>query len=397
MRKHFLYCAALLGVAACLLTACGQTEEPEQKNEKEEMLAAAMEPYTEHTVIAVYRALSDATMALSVDCDAMLAAYENGTLQEADIRKAADDWERARKQWELSEAFLFGPAANHNIDPHIDSWPLDRDAMLAMLNNASQMKQIEAEGADYIANNLGYGLLGFHAIEFMLYADDNADKSNIRLHALNYTRAELVYLSAVAADLMNQTAALEACWAGLSKVTEAKRQLLAAAELDGYQEMTKGYAAYFVHAGKAGSVFVSYQDAAEELIQGCIDIADEVGNTKIGKPAGLNEEGLDRNYIESPYSLNSIADFQDNIRSVQHAYMGSVAGDASVSDYIRTVNPDLDARLRAKLEESLRAIAAIPEPFAQHATESAAKHAVDVVGTQLVDLLQEVYKTIVNA
>lgn len=70
--------------------------------------------------------------------------------------------------------------------------------------------------------------------------------------------------------------------------------------------------------------YKTYQEVAEEIIQGCIDIADEVGNTKIGRPH--NGSSLDdRNYIESPYSLNSIEDFQDNIRSIKNSYCGSVA------------------------------------------------------------------------
>ena len=36
----------------------------------------------------------------------------------------------ARREWERSEAFLYGAAANNEIDPHIDSWPLDHDQMV---------------------------------------------------------------------------------------------------------------------------------------------------------------------------------------------------------------------------------------------------------------------------
>ena len=379
-------------VALCLtgaaLVGCQTTNNggEDVESPKETALKAAMAAYVDGTVVPTYSALADATTALYSQCELMMAHFDAGTLTDADVRAAADEWEKARKYWELSEAFLFGPAANHNIDPHIDSWPLDKDGMDAMLGNAAQMAQIEEQGADYVGDKLGYGLLGFHAVEYMLYASDNADKSNVRLHALNYTRAEMVYLMAVAEDLRNQTVALEASWAGIDNISAEKQTILEEAEID-YNDFTKGYGSYMKVA--TGGVYATYQEAAEELMQGCIDIADEVGNTKIGRPANATSDE-DRNYIESPYSLNSIEDFQDNIRSIRNAYCGSQAGDASVSAYIATIDKDLDDRCKAAIEEALQAIAQIPEPFAQSAKSGEAQNAVKVVGTDLVDILTEV-------
>ena len=62
----------------------------------------------------------------------------------------------------------------------------------------------------------------------------------------------------------------------------------------------------------------------------------------------------------------------------------------SVSEYIATIDPDLDARCRAAIEKALQAIAQIPEPFAQSAKSGEAQNAVKVVGTDLVDILTEV-------
>ena len=380
-------------VALCLtgaaLVGCQTTNNGggDVESPKETALKAAMAAYVDGTVVPTYSALADATTALYSQCELMMAHFDAGTLTDADVRAAADEWEKARKYWELSEAFLFGPAANHNIDPHIDSWPLDKDGMDAMLGNATQMAQIEEQGADYVGDKLGYGLLGFHAVEYMLYASDNTDKNNVRLHAPNnYPRAAMVYLVAVAEDLRNQTVALEASWAGIDNISAEKQTILEEAEID-YNDFTKGYGSYMKVA--TGGVYATYQEAAEELMQGCIDIADEVGNTKIGRPANATSDE-DRNYIESPYSLNSIEDFQDNIRSIRNAYCGSQAGYASVSAYIATIDPDLDNRCRAAIEEALQVIAVIPEPFAVSAKSGEAQNAVKVVGTDLVDILTEV-------
>lgn len=389
MKKIFFY-ATLLAVAATSLTSCNNTNNGDLESPKETALKAAMTPYVNNTVIATYKNLSDATIQLYADCENIFSKYEAKTLTDADVKAAADSWTAARRYWELSEAFLFGPAANHNIDPHIDSWPLDKDGMDAMLGNAEQMKQIEEQGADYVGDKLGYGLLGFHAVEYMLYANDNADKSNVRTHDIStYTRAELVYLVAVAEDLRNQTVALEASWAGIDNVTEEKQAILEDAEIDYGVEFAKGYGSYMTVA--TGGTYSSYQEAAEELIQGCVDIADEVGNTKIGRPNNASSEE-DRNYIESPYALNSIEDFQDNIRSIQNAYCGSNAGDASVSDYIKSVDANLDTECKKAIADAIDAIGQIAEPFAldANAKGAAATNAVKVVGTDLVNVLNKV-------
>lgn len=376
--------AAMVGLSACN----GSGNGGEVDSPKEEMLKKAMTPYVDNTVVATYCGMADAAISLYDQCEVIMQKYETGTLAETDIKTAADYWEQARSYWELSEAFLYGPAANHNIDPHIDSWPLDKDGMDAMLGNAEQMAQIEEQGADYVGDKLGYGLLGFHAVEYMLYANDNTDRQNLRYHTTDYKRAEVVYLVAIAEDLRNQAVALETAWAGIDNVSATKQAILEEAEIDYGVEFVKGYGSYMKVA--TGGTYANYQEAAEELIQGCIDIADEVGNVKIGRPATATTEE-DRNYIESPYSLNSIVDFMENIVSIKNAYTGSKSGDASVSDYIKTVDADLDAECRAAIDAAYDAIKVLPEPFAVSAKTSEAANAVKVVGTDLVEVLQKVY------
>lgn len=382
MKKNLtIVLGALLAIT---LVACDSHNQPvNPSEEKEKTLLEALVPYAENNVIFTYNQLSNAACDLYTACRNILAKFDAGTLAEGDISQACAYWNTARKYWELSEAFLFGPAGNHNIDPHIDSWPLDKDMMDNMLGNEAKMKEIETLGSDAIVS-LGYGLLGFHAVEYMLY-ELSADGTQSHTHSLDYTRAELVYLVAVAEDLRNQTVCLEACWAGFDCLTADKQTLLEQAELN-YGET---YADYFRYAGQPGSIYKTAKEAAEELIQGCIDIADEVGNTKIGTPCfAANDE--DRDYIESPYSLNSIEDFTDNIISIRNSYNG-MSGDRSISDWVKSVNPDLDARMQKALENAVNAIQAIPEPFARTAGSEVAQKAVTVVGTDLVGVLEEVY------
>ncbi|MBP3419530.1 MAG: hypothetical protein J6K74_02940 [Marinifilaceae bacterium] len=353
----------------------------DDENLKEEYFEAAINPYIDNTVRATYKGMADAAVGLAKSCDEMYQAFVDGDLTSAMVEEAGNYWKESRKYWEWSEAFLYGAAADYNIDPHIDSWPLDKNAMDQLLAN------IRA-GQSWSVGILGEGLLGFHAVEYLLFELD-ATETNSMVHNLNYTEEELVYLSAVANDLCAQCVLLEASWAGVENVSSEKQAILEEAEL----EPSMNYGDNMKSAGNAGSLYKTKQSAVEDIVQGCIDIADEVANTKIGRPVlGATEE--DKNYIESPYSLNSIVDFVGNIISIENAYCGSKSGDASISDFIAEVDADLDAEVKALIAESKSAIEAIPEPFAKSASTQVAADAQEKVN-ELRDILEEVMEAVV--
>lgn len=363
-------------------TACSDSDDnngPDKElSQKEKAFKAAIVPYVDNTIVPTYKGMADNAILMSDACNAIAEAFDNGTLATEHVKAAGNYWNLCRDYWEKSEAFLYGAAADYNIDPHIDSWPLDKNAMEELLVDLRNGKSWT------IDNNAGYGLLGFHAVEYMLF--ELSEDGNTSLpHNTNYTKEELVYLCTVAEDLRNQCIRLEASWAGMENISVEKQDILAEAEL----EPSINYGWSMKNAGEGGSLYKTYQEAAEDLVQGCIDIADEVGNTKIGRPANGSSED-DKNYIESPYSLNSINDFVGNIISIRNAYQGSNAGDASISDYIKSVNLSLDTKVKEQIEECIVLIKKIPEPFAKSATGPEADAAVTAVGTDLVDTLEEV-------
>lgn len=373
--SYFAFCAMLVfSVSACSDDDSEGSDEPDQK---ETMFASAIVPYIDNTVIPTYKGMADNAILMAKACNDIADAFNAGTLTTDLIKTAGQHWNNCRDYWEKSEAFLYGAAADYNIDPHIDSWPLDKNAMDQLLSNIRN-------GQSWDVANLGYGLLGFHAVEYMLF-ELSADGNTSLPHNVNYSNEELVYLCAVAEDLRDQCILLEAAWAGMDNITDEKAGLLESAEL----EPSFNYGWSMKNAGQGGSRYKNYQEAAEDLVQGCIDIADEVGNTKIGRPANGSSED-DKNYIESPYSLNSINDFVGNIISIQNAYEGSNAGDASISDYIKSVNPDLDTKVKSQIQTCISAIQQIPEPFAKSASSTEADNAVKVVGTDLVNILESV-------
>lgn len=370
MKKIFKL--ALCAACVIAMAACNKGGSTDVSSDKEDALQRAMAPYVNNTVIATYCAMADEGMTLLGQCEQILAKVDAGEDYSELMASAGTTWRAMRKYWEQSEAFLYGPAAGHTIDPHIDSWPLDFNAMNSLLHNEAQMKQIEEEGGAYVGDKLGYALKGFHAAEYLLFESVEQGGRAIgtgKTHAANLTRPEAVYLLGIVEDLAQQSILLEYAWAG--KVSDAKMKLLEDGEVDLFED---NYGAQMINAGKLGSTYVTYQAAAEEIIAGCVDIAGEVADVKMGNPYSAK----DPDYLESPYSCTSIIDFADNIRSIQHAYCGAQAGDYSISNYVYRQDAELDAKVRKAIEEAITAIEAIVD-FEHNPTDDKVGAAIDIV------------------
>lgn len=364
MKKIYFSMLALI-MGACMISCKNNNgQNPTGETKKDAAIREAATEYVHNNVIVIYQGLADASAEIYDACATIKAHREAGTLADADIRKAADAWLKARKYWEQSEAFLFGPVADEGIDPRIDSWPLDKTSMDAILANDAKMAEIEKQGAAYFEHlPEGYGMFGFHALEYLIFASDNTSKP-VRLRSTDsYTKNELIYLSAAAEDLKVQTARLASLW-------------------------RNGYAKTMTTVG-TNEQYRTWDDVAEEILQGCIDIADEVGNTKMGTPHYAAAEG-DRDYIESPYSLNSIQDFQDNIISIRNSYAG---GKKNLSIVMQMYDKELDSKCLAAIENAYAKIGLIPEPFAESASQQVTADAIDACN-ELLEILEQVKSTL---
>ena len=384
----------MLGIAllAISLSSCEKSSNDSVTTDKEAALQQVVAPYVNNTVIATYSAMADAGLTLLEQTQQILAKVEAQEDYSQLMAEAGTSWRLMRKHWEQSEAFLFGPASAHNIDPHIDSWPLDFNAMNGLLNDAVRMERIEEEGGAYVGDILGDGLKGFHAAEYLLFESVETEGRAIgtgKTHADNLTHAEAVYLLGIIEDLVQQSILLEYCWRG--DVSAEKMQVLEDGEVDVFED---NYGHQMMNAGKPGSIYVSYQEVAEEIIAGAVDIADEVANLKLGNPY-ISNTPEQRDYIESPYSCTSTIDFADNIRSIQHAYCGAQEGDASISDYVRKQDASLDKKVRQTIDAAIAAIDAI-EDFENNAQgDEKVKAAIDKVA-ELEEVLDKEVKPLLS-
>jgi len=368
LLKKTLMIAAVAGMTMGFAACSDDNNEPEP-NQLDSNKTAIITQYVNGVVVPTYRSLADEANDLADLCQQL---RENPT--QSKVQECCDKWISARKYWELSEAFLFGAAADYNIDPHIDSWPLQKSQLDNILNNNALIAALDQDGASANAfATLGYGLLGFHAVEYVLFRDGAArNVGEISEH-------ELIYNAAVAQDLANQTVRLEASWAGMNNISSAKR-----AQLEEYElEPSFNYGENMIDAGKIGNSLYKTQLAAmEQILTGASDISDEVGNTKITDPVNSGNV-LD---VESWYSWNSIADFTDNIRSVRNTYYGSVDGSVnnnSMAAYMNKVNATLDNNVRTAIDNALKEVSSMPAPFRNHLTKSETQKAVDACNALL--------------
>ncbi len=380
----FLKFPLLAAVALMALTSCSDSnsssDDPGTASDGDATMKAIATQYLNSTVIPTYSNLADNAEEL---VEALKKVKANPT--DANLQAACEVFLEARTWWEKSEAFLFGPAKDFGIDPHIDTWPLDVDGLKSELSNASHIASMEADDADeWAGNKLGQELLGFHGIEYIIFADGQPKSIS------SIPTNELTYAIAVAGDLRNKCYQLEVSWAGADNVADERAQKIEDLEWP-YTVSGSGasYSENMLNAGQAGSSYRSWTDAMQGIVDGCIDIADEVGLQKIGKP----HTGEDVNYIESPYSHKSITDFYDNMVSIYNAYMGGIDGkrneSLSLHAYMKSKNSDLDARCVAAINTAMLKISQMAAPFVLNYRDSSASDAMEAC-SDLVDVLTEV-------
>ena len=117
--------------------------------------------YVENVVRPTYETLA-------VKSKKLFETFENLSSQE-DLDLACNTWKEARQYWDWSEAFLFGPAHNFSIDPHIDTWPFDVSAFNRYIKNNSPLTDATNKAIVTNAIRNGQNLTGFHAIEYLIF------------------------------------------------------------------------------------------------------------------------------------------------------------------------------------------------------------------------------------
>lgn len=315
----------------------------------------------DNVILPTYTDLASAV----VELQSALGDLSASEITQTNINDACTAFKKARKLWEKSEAFLGGEASDHDIDPHIDSWPLNRDLLHSMFKNG-MTDEITEEAS----------VLGFHALEFILFRNGEPRKVSEYSQKDTYKgftdiegTQELAYAQSVAKDLLNHVYALEVGWSD-SPVSSHLAAVKSASI--GYQTAKgQSYSYNMKNYGTSKSTFSGLTDAISQLLSdeegSAWAIANEVGTAKIANPFSVG----DISYVESPYSYNSITDFQDNIRSIENIWYGGTNGSSSAAsysfhqffkDYAATTGNNVETAIQNAIEK----IGDMPYPFVKY-------------------------------
>ena len=362
MKKNLMIGA--LALAALTLASCNK--DPKVDNDltsQEKALKAAVETYVPNVIYNIYGHLADETESLY---EQLSALKEKDTYAQSDIDAICETFLSARKWWEQSEAFLYGAATAYGIDPHIDSWPLDKDKLAKSLSNAETIADLDAEGAGAV-DEVGAASLGFHGIEFIIFRD-GANRTAAALNGVEDDEAfagrnvkgsdEVIFAAAVAEDLRNYCFELQVAW---NPEAPEARAALVEDELEMNTTMDSGltYGENLLGTGNAGSTYRNWPEAVSSiLVAGCSNICNEVANTKIGTAHYVNSSDYDPDYIESPYSKKSYQDFKDNILSIQYSLYGGQGLNAPAAASIMKFLQDNGWEKASQLESALKAAVA---------------------------------------
>ena len=311
-------------IAASFLS-CKKAKSPDatSTSNKANLKKEILNDIADHVIYATY---ADMDVKANSLYNAVIAL--NNNTNTTNLQLAQQAWKDLRASWEQSEGFLFGPVSIDNIDPRIDTWPIDYSRLDSVLASSAVLN------STYV-NNLEDALKGFHPLEYLLFGV-NGNKM-----VSDFTTREKEYLIALTDNLQCLCQAAKNSW-DINTMAN--------------------YSNEFYTAGSGSSIYQTQRSAYEEIIDAMIGICDEVANGKIAEPYINQNASLE----ESPFANNSINDFTNNMKSVQNMYLGKYTNDAKgLEDLIKSSNLSMDGTIKIKIANALTALGNVTVPFGQ--------------------------------
>lgn len=332
--------------------------------EQEEFLYKVLANVVDNVIVPTYTKLANDVE----DLEKTLNGLTVNNITQSQINKACEDFKGARENWERSEAFLGGAAADFDIDPTIDSWPLNRSLLLNYFNNGMNDEMLEDAT-----------ILGFHALEFILFrngaprkvSEFQTNDSYVGFTSITGAQ-ELAYAQTICKLLKQRCFQLQVSWEGETPANAGRMAEVKSANLK-YQTVNGlSFGENMKKAGISGgkSTFSSLKDAISQLLSddegSCFGICNEVGTAKIANPFA----NADIAYVESPYSYNSITDFADNIRSIRNVWLGSTDNSVNSNSFhmfFASVNKnDVNQAVEGAYNTAITNISNMPAPFVKY-------------------------------
>ncbi len=304
-----------------LLVIVGSCRKPATTNATSVTSNEVLTDFVNYLVLPQYASLQERAVTLNNAIKTL-----NDTPTNAHLDAARTAWRNVRAAWEQCEGFLIGPVEDDNYDPNMDTWPVDHlqlDSFVAVTPSFASAA-IQAQSSS---------LRGFHPIEFMLWGKHGQatiDSISPRQHQ---------YLAGLAEDLLQSANALSNSWLASSG----------------------NFQAQLLEAGKGSVRYHSRRDALLAMVAGMSEICDEVANGKIEGPYAA----YDSTRTESPFSHNSLTDFNYNITGARSVYICNFNGQMgkSLSDMVAARNLALDNKLKQQFGAAIIALNIVSVTF----------------------------------
>jgi len=274
-------------------------------------------------VETVYLPTFDSLNARAARLSLALDALAGSPSPEA-LATAQSAWRATREMYERNEGFAFGPLITNEYDPSMDTWPIDRGGIDALVSGAPVTRE-QIDDADGT-------LKGFHGIEYVLFGDHGSTTAE------SLTAGERAYLGAAGESLAATAAALDDAWSPAGG----------------------DFANELISAGSGTSVYASVGAALQEIVGGLIEPTDEVPNSKIALPLSSGDSYSE----ESAFSDNTLNDLRNDMHGAFAVYTGSFTGDGNgISTLVASQSPALDRQVREEFAAAFAALDAVGSSF----------------------------------
>ena len=303
-----------IAISASLITGCGD-------NTDQNDVSSAM---VDSVVLPSYSRLSNASQNLN---QALQNLVNNPTQSTFD--KAKISWRSARKTWEVTETWAYGPAETLDFDPNLDDWPVSTNELAATLDSKSNFTAKTLQNLDTTSR-------GFHGIEYVLFGRNNNLVEDLSSN-------ELAYLKSAGEDLENNADGLLQAWSG-----------------------SEGFGSTVVKADP--------RSAIADILAGMEGCLAEVADGKLGGAVDTNDSGE----LESTFSGNTGTDIVFNIKGVKTAWEKS-----KLKEYASSKNNELSSTLSNQIDESLKLANKLPAALNDQLTNESTKETVDKLRTVL--------------
>ncbi|SEW34643.1 imelysin family protein [Chitinophaga arvensicola] len=315
--------SALLGIVVIGAVSCSKSDKPDTNptTDFNTLKTSFITDFVSKTAIPGYNDLQTKAGTFA-DKVTILKATPN----ETNLAAAKLAWQNMRSTWEQCEGFLFGPVEDDDLDPTMDTWPVDQNELDSVLTGTGKLGVEEIQ-------QLTFSLRGYHPIEYILWGADGKRK------AADLTAREIDYIVALTTDLKNICDKLATSWIPSGG----------------------NYANKLLTPGAAGNVYKKKQDVFIAVVDGMSDICDEVGGGKMKEPFDLK----DGTKVESPFSGNSITDFKNNLIGAYNVYTGNFLGNKGVGldQLVSAKNAALNKTITEKFQAAIASFDAITLPY----------------------------------